>query len=51
MIASIADDGTLIYKTDENGKQIYCTGFQIQRGSKSKEVVLVRDTGKVYINE
>jgi prepilin-type N-terminal cleavage/methylation domain-containing protein len=51
MIASIADDGTLIYKTDENGKQIYCTGFQIQRGAKTKKVVLVQDTGKVYIND
>jgi prepilin-type N-terminal cleavage/methylation domain-containing protein len=42
--------GTITYK-ELGGEKIYCTSFQIERGSKTKEVVLVRETGKVYINE
>jgi hypothetical protein len=51
MISSVDDAGNVTYFQDGSGSKVYCTGFEITRGNRTKTVVLVRDTGKVYINE
>lgn len=54
MIASVNSDGSVDYFEYMDGgtaKNCYCTKIEISRGNKKRVVVLVRDTGKVYLDD
>lgn len=49
LIREVKDDGTLIYESDEAGNYLYCTRITIGNDRKQESLVLVKATGKIYL--
>lgn len=49
LIQEVKADGTLVYQTDEAGNYIYCNRITIGNSRKQEHLVLVRATGKIYM--
>lgn len=49
LVREVKDDGTLVYKTDDAGNYLYCTRITIGNSRKQESLVLVKATGKIYM--